>query len=74
MSVFMGLNRRANTDRRTRHEQPELEQRRGDRRRYDTDRYVLVVGDSGVDRFGLIVGFPVALLVVAAVASTFFRI
>lgn len=74
MAFFVGLNRRSNHDRRLYDEHPPEEQRHTDRRRYGTDRYVIVLGDTGIDRFGLLVGIPVALLLMAAVLSTFLRV
>jgi hypothetical protein len=74
MSVFMGLNRRSGHDRRVKDEQPSLDYRHTERRRYGTDRYVLVLGDGGIDRFGLVVGIPVALLLGAAVLTTFIHV
>jgi len=71
MSYFVGLNRRSNRDRRLYDEHPEADHRHQDRRRYGTDRYVIVIGDSGIDRFGLLVGIPVALLLMAAVLAAF---
>lgn len=74
MGFFVGLNRRSNRDRRLYDEQPSSDHRHHqDRRRYGTDRYVIVLGDSGIDRFGLMIGIPVALLLVAMVLGTFMR-
>jgi hypothetical protein len=74
MSVFMGLNRRSGQDRRVCDEAPQVDYRHSDRRRFGSDRYVLVLGDGGIDRFGLMVGVPVALLVGAAVLSAFVKV
>lgn len=73
MSLYLGFNRRVGGDRRILDTGPNQDRRHTDRRRYGTDRYVLVMGDSGIDRFGLMVGFPVALLLAAAVISAFVR-
>ena len=73
MGFFVGFNRRSNRDRRLYDERPPSDHRHEDRRRYGTDRYVIVIGDSGIDRFGLMVGIPVALLLVAVVLGTFLR-
>jgi hypothetical protein len=66
----MHWNRRSGFDRRhfDSHigEQEDSERRHYERRRPGTDGYMLVMGDSGVDRFGMMVLIPVALLVVAA--------
>src|SRR5690349_1730248 len=74
MSVFMGLNRRSGRDRRVYDQQPSVDHRHTERRRYGSDRYVLVLGDGGVDRFGLMIGIPVALLLGAMVLTTFVRV
>lgn len=72
MSLYLGLNRRSGGDRRVLDTGLEADRRFGrDRRRHGTDNYVLVMGDTGVDRFGLMIGFPVALLIAAAVISAF---
>ncbi len=73
MSLYLGLNRRSAGDRRVLDRGGDSERRAGDRRRHGSDRYVLVMGDTGIDRFGLMVGFPVALLIAAAVISAFAR-
>ncbi len=75
MAIFLGLNRRSGRDRRVNDtESPSEESRHRERRRFGTDRYVVVMGDGGIDRFGLIVGLPVALLIGAAVLSTFVKV
>ncbi len=74
MSLYVGLNRRAGDDRRTFDTSPGLDRRGMDRRRHGTDSYMLVMGDAGVDRFGLMVGFPVALLIAIALIGTFARV
>lgn len=71
MSVYLGLNRRSGTDRRVWDTTPSTDRRGPDRRRHGTDSYVLVVGDSGVDRFGLLVGFPVACLIAFGLIGAF---
>jgi len=73
MGFFVGLNRRSNRDRRLYDEHPPADHRHTDRRRYGTDRYVVVMGDTGIDRFGLLVGIPVAILLMIAVLGTFMR-
>ena len=73
MSLYLGLNRRTAGDRRVFDRGGYIERSPGDRRRHGRDRYVLVMGDAGIDRFGLMVGFPVALLLVAAVLSVVVR-
>jgi hypothetical protein len=74
MSLFMGFNRRSGQDRRIHDQEPEPDHRHTERRRYGTDRYVLVLGDGGIDRFGLMIGVPVALLIGVAVLSTFVKV
>ena len=69
MSRYLGLNRRSRGDRRMLDRGCDIEHRRGDRRRIASNSYVLVLGDSGVDRFGLMVGIPVLLLIAAWLAS-----
>ena len=73
MSLYLGLNRRSAGDRRVFDRGGHIERSISDRRRVGTDRYVLVMGDSGVDRFGLMVGFPVALLLATAIIGAFVR-
>jgi hypothetical protein len=70
----MGFNRRSGVDRRGFDNAPALDYRSVERRRHGTDRYVLVVGSGGVDLFGLMIGFPVALLVAVAVLGLFSRV
>jgi hypothetical protein len=74
MSLYVGLNRRAGDDRRTFDTSPGFDRRGPDRRRHGTDNYLLVMGDAGVDRFGLMIGFPVALLIAIALIGTFARV
>lgn len=74
MSTYLGLNRRSGADRRAFDNPPSLEYRHAERRRHGTDRYVVVLGNSGIDLFGLMIGFPVALLVAVAVLGVFARI
>ncbi|MDB6062983.1 MAG: hypothetical protein JWM78_3086 [Verrucomicrobiaceae bacterium] len=71
MSLYVGLNRRAGGDRRILDTTPGQDRRGIDRRRRGSDVYVLVMGDAGVDRFGLMVGFPVACLIAVAVIGVF---
>lgn len=73
MSLYVGLNRRAGGERRTFDTSPGQDRRGMDRRRHGSDNYVLVMGDSGVDRFGLLVGFPVACLIALTLIGTFVR-
>lgn len=74
MSFYLGLNRRSVGDRRVLDRGMDGDRRSAERRRSGTDRYVLVMGNTGIDRFGLMVGFPVALLVASAILSAFVRI
>ena len=74
MTNYLGLNRRTVGDRRVLDSGAEYEQRTGERRQPGSDRYVVVLGHTGIDRFGLMVGFPIALLIAAAVISTFVRV
>lgn len=72
MSNYVGLSRRhANGDRRTFDTTPGLDRRGMDRRRHGTDNYYLVVGDRGINQFGLLVGFLLACLVALALIRTF---
>lgn len=74
MSFYLGLNRRSVGDRRVLDRGGDINRSSYDRRRHGSDRYVLVMGNAGIDRFGLMVGFPVALLLAAAVISALVRI
>jgi hypothetical protein len=71
MAGYLGLNRRSGIDRRGIDNPPTMDYRHADRRRHGSDRYVLVIGDGGIDMFGLMIGFPVALLVAVAVLGLF---
>ena len=71
MSHYVGLNRRSGIDRRTWDTSPKPDCRGVERRRHGSDAYLLVVGDSGIDRFGLLVGFPVACLIAVALIGVF---
>lgn len=74
MALYLGLNRRSGADRRGLDNSPAFDYRHTERRRPGTDRYVLVLGHSGVDLFALMIGFPVALLVAVAVLGAFAKI
>ena len=74
MAWYLGFNRRSGVDRRGFDNAPALEYRNVERRRHGTDRYVLVLGNSGIDLFGLMIGFPVALLVAVAVLGLFSKV
>jgi hypothetical protein len=71
MSFYVGFNRRNVSDRRMLDQGGNIDRSIGDRRRAGSDRYVLVFGDSGIDRFGLMVGFPMALLISTALMGSF---
>jgi hypothetical protein len=73
MSLYMGLNRRSVGDRRVLDYGGDNVRSGGDRRRHRSGRYVLVLGDAGIDSFGLMVGVPVALLLAVAAISAFVR-
>ena len=73
MSLYLGLNRRSAGDRRVLDRGGDSQRSSRDRRRPGSDRYVLVMGNTGIDRFGLLVGLPVALLMATAVISAFVR-
>jgi len=73
MAFYIGLNRRSPGDRRVLDSGGSSE-RLGDRRKFGSDRYVLVFGNTGIDRFGLMVGFPAALLIATALIGTFVRV
>jgi hypothetical protein len=73
MSIYVGMNRRAGGDRRVLNSGGNYERSPNDRRQRGNDNYVLVMGHIGIDRFGLMVGFPVALLLAAALVSAFVR-
>lgn len=74
MALYLGFNRRSGVDRRGFDNAPALDYRSVERRRHGTDRYVLVLGNGGVDLFGLMIGFPVALLVAVAVLGLFAKV
>jgi hypothetical protein len=74
MAWYLGFNRRSGADRRGFDNEPAFDYRSADRRRHGTDRYVLVLGNSGIDMFSLIIGFPVALLVAVAVLGLFAKV
>ncbi len=74
MSLYLGLNRRSGTERRSVNDSPTLEYRHAERRRYGSDRYVVVLGNNGIDLFGLMIGFPIALLIAVAVLGAFAKI
>jgi hypothetical protein len=71
MTFYLGFNRRSGIDRRGFDNQPAFDYRGMERRRHGSDRYVLVLGNAGIDMFGLMVGFPVALLIAVAVLGAF---
>ena len=72
MPTYVGLNRRhASGERRTFDTTPGLDRRGMDRRRAGSDSYVFVMGNGGINRFGLLVGFPVACLIALALFHTF---
>ncbi len=79
MSFYIGLNRRSIGDRRVLNSgcppaSGRINERLGERRKSGSDRYVLVFGNTGIDRFGLIVSFPVGLLIAAAAIGAFVRV
>ena len=74
MSLYLGFNRRSGMDRRGFDNAPAFDYRSVERRRHGSDRYVLVLGNGGIDLFGLIVGFPVALLIAVAVLGLFSKV
>lgn len=67
MALYLGFNRRSGLDRRGYNNAPALDYRNTERRRAGSDKYVLVLGNRGVDLFALMIGFPVALLVAVAI-------
>ena len=71
MTYYLGFNRRSGMDRRGFDNEPAFDYRSVERRRHGTDRYVLVLGNAGVDLFGLMVGLPVALLMAVAILGAF---
>jgi hypothetical protein len=73
MSTYLGLNRRSGEERRICDVGATTDHRGIDRRRHGSDSYVVVVVVSGVDRFGLMVGFPVAFVIAAVVLTVFVR-
>lgn len=69
MSTYVGFNRRhPNGERRTFDTTPGLDRRGMDRRRAGTDSYVFVMGDAGINKFGLLMAF--ALICLIAIALT----
>lgn len=71
MSTYMGVSRRADGDRRTFDTKPKSNRRRigVDRRRNDTDRFFFVIGNGGIDQFGLLVSLPLAFLILFLLIS-----
>lgn len=67
MAYYLGFNRRSGMDRRGFDNEPAFDYRSVERRRHGSDRYVLVLGNGGVDLFGLMIGLPVALLMAVAI-------
>lgn len=70
MAMYIGINRRSR-ERRLRDEPPVPDSRHVERRRFSSDNYVLVVGNGGVDRFGLLIGIPLALVMAGGVLGVF---
>jgi hypothetical protein len=73
MAMYLGFNRRSGIDRRGFDNAPAFDYRSMERRRHGSDRYVLVLGNGGIDLFGLMIGFPVALLIAVAILGAFAR-
>lgn len=71
MTYYLGFNRRSGMDRRGFDNEPAFDYRSVERRRHGSDRYVLVLGNGGVDLFGLMIGLPVALLMAVAILGAF---
>ena len=63
-------NRRAGFDRRVYDEHPYRESRGDERRGINSDDYVLVVGEGGIDRFTLLVALPLLALLLVLMFAT----
>ena len=72
MTSSIILNRRSGEDRRHHYEHRFSNRRSSDRRRPNTDNYVLVMGQGGIDRFSVLVtGLTLALLALMILALSF---
>ncbi len=69
--MYFGLNRREVGDRRVLDFGEAFDRRSGERRRYGSDSYVIVLGSVGIDRFGLMVAVPAALLIAGGLIGAF---
>lgn len=70
MELPVFLNRRSGIDRRLNNEQAGPDRRRNERREFQSSPYVLVVGQGGIDRFGLLIMVAAVLLIVAAIVGS----
>jgi hypothetical protein len=70
MQSWIFWNRRSGFDRRVYDEHPYRESRDDERRDPDSDNYVLVVGEGGIDRFTLLVALPLLALILILMFST----
>lgn len=64
------LNRRSGIDRRHDNQTTGPDRRHNERREYQASPYVLVVGQGGIDRFGLLIMVAAVLLIVAAIIGS----
>jgi len=71
MSKPVFLNRRTGYDRRIFNTSPDLDFRGTERRNPGSKDYVVVVGETGIDAFGLTIALPVLALIVVAVTGNF---
>lgn len=65
------LNRRTGFDRRIFNTDPDLDYRGTERRNLNSKDYVLVMGKTGIDAFGLTIALPVLALLIVAVTGNF---
>lgn len=70
MELPVFLNRRSGIDRRHGSQPAGPDRRRNERREFQASPYVLVVGQGGIDRFGLMIMVAAVLLIVAAIVGS----
>lgn len=73
MSNGIFWNRRSGFDRRIYDTDPDLDYRGNDRRDSMSKDYVLVMGSRGVDILTLVIGLPILVLVIVALAANIFN-
>jgi hypothetical protein len=70
MELPVFLNRRSGIERRLGNQPSGPDRRRNERREFQTSPYVLVVGQGGIDRFGLLIMVAALLLIAAAIIGS----